>query len=154
MSDWSRLCHLVNRVSNLARRQRLVPLKEDARGVLDTQFGEKIVVLREDQSIVFAGVPGDRLVLGTDSEFCDVLEAFDGAHLFSMVVVVRERPVDVGHVNTVTVGDRPRFEAALLDLRFDELDGDSSAFEMRPVVWGRFAQATAPSRATVFARRV
>jgi hypothetical protein len=45
-------------------------------------------------------------------------------------VVVRERPIDVGHVDIVTAGDRPWFEAAVLDLRFDELNGDTSAFEL------------------------
>jgi hypothetical protein len=49
-------------------------------------------------------------------------------------VVVRESPIDVGHVDVVTVGDCPRFEAAVLDLRLDELDGDPSAFEMWLVV--------------------
>jgi hypothetical protein len=51
-----------------------------------------------------------------------------------VVVVVRESPIDVGHVDVVTVGDRPRFEAAIFDLRLDELDGDPSAFEMWLVV--------------------
>ena len=65
---------------------------------------------------------------------CRLALAFDGAHLFWMVMVVGERSVDIGHVNVMTVGDRPRFETAVLDLRFDELNGDPSAFEMWLVV--------------------
>jgi hypothetical protein len=34
----------------------------------------------------------------------------------------------------VTIGDRPRFEAAVLDLCPDELNGDPSAFEVWLVV--------------------
>ena len=60
--------------------------------------------------------------------------SFDSTHLFVMVVVVRECPIDVCHVDVVTVSDRPRFEAAVLDLRFDELDSDPSALEMWLVV--------------------
>jgi hypothetical protein len=65
---------------------------------------------------------------------CLVALVFDNAHLFRVVVVVRECPVDVGHVDIVTVGDRPWFEASILDLCFDELNGDPSAFEMWFVV--------------------
>jgi hypothetical protein len=56
--------------------------------------------------------------------------AFDGAHLFRVIVVVRERSIDIGHVDVVTISDGPRFEATVLDLRLDELNADSSAFEM------------------------
>jgi hypothetical protein len=45
-------------------------------------------------------------------------------------VVVRERSIDIGHVDVVTISDGPRFEATVLDLRLDELNADSSAFEM------------------------
>ena len=55
----------MNGVPHLARRQRLVPLKEDTCRVLDVQFGEEVVVLREDQTVVTAGVPSDRSVVGT-----------------------------------------------------------------------------------------
>jgi len=65
---------------------------------------------------------------------CHLTLVFDGAHLFRVVVVVRERPVNIGHVNIVTVGDRSRAEATVLNLRFDELDGDPSAFEMWLIV--------------------
>jgi hypothetical protein len=65
---------------------------------------------------------------------CRLALSFDGAYLLRMVVVVGERSVDVGHVNVATVGDRPRFETAVLDLHFDELDGDPSALEMWLVV--------------------
>lgn len=59
---------------------------------------------------------------------------FDGVHLVRVVVVVRERPIDVSNIDAVTIGDRPRFETAVLNLRFNELDGDSSTFEMWLVV--------------------
>jgi hypothetical protein len=57
---------------------------------------------------------------------------FDSTHLFQ--VVARERPIDIGHVDIVTVCDRPGFESAALDLRPDELDGYPPAFEVWLVV--------------------
>jgi hypothetical protein len=65
---------------------------------------------------------------------CRLALPFDGAHLFRVVVVIRERSIDVSNVDLVTVGDRPRFEATVFDQRFDELDSDPSAFEMWLVV--------------------
>ena len=59
---------------------------------------------------------------------------FDGAHLLRVVVVVRECPVNVGHVNVVTVSDRPRFETTVFDLRLDELNSNPPAFEVWLVV--------------------
>jgi len=65
---------------------------------------------------------------------CFLALAFDRTHLFRVIVVVRERSIDISHVDVVTVGDCPRFEAATLDLRFDELDRDTSAFEVWLIV--------------------
>ena len=60
--------------------------------------------------------------------------AFDLTHLLGMVMVVRERPVDISYVEIVTIGDRPRIQSPFFDLFFDELNGDPPAFEMWLVV--------------------
>jgi hypothetical protein len=56
----------------------------------------------------------------------DLALTLDCSHLRRMVVVVRERPIDIGDVEVVTVGDCAGCEPAVLNLRLDELDGDSS----------------------------
>jgi hypothetical protein len=43
----------------------------------DIVFGEKIVILREDQPVVIAGVADDRRVGRPSSEFGGVVETFD-----------------------------------------------------------------------------
>jgi len=65
---------------------------------------------------------------------CGLPLAFDRSHLFGVVVVVGECPIDIGHVEVVPIGDCSRFKPPLFDLFFEELNGDASAFEMRLVV--------------------
>jgi hypothetical protein len=65
---------------------------------------------------------------------CRLALAFDFTHFLGMVVVVRERSVDISHVEIVAVGDRPRIQSPFLNLFFDELNGNSPAFEMWLVV--------------------
>ena len=55
-------------------------------------------------------------------------------HLFRVVVVVRQRLVDVGDVEVVARGDRSRVEAPSVDPVADEPDGESPAVYLRPVV--------------------
>jgi len=45
----------------------------------------------------------------------------DIPHLLRVVVVVRQRSVDVTDVETVPVGDRPRVQPSILDPGLDEL---------------------------------
>jgi hypothetical protein len=63
----------------------LIPLEEeeDASRVLDVQFGEEIVILGENQPVVFAGVPRNRVVLTAEPELGDLTEAFDVVAEFS-----------------------------------------------------------------------
>jgi hypothetical protein len=65
---------------------------------------------------------------------CRLPLAFDLTHLLGMIVVVRERPVDISHVEIVTISDRPRGQSSFFDLFFDELNGDPPALEMWLVV--------------------
>ena len=71
------------------------------------------------------------MVLSLD---CGLPLTLDRTHLFGMVVVVRERPIDIGHVESVAIGNRSRGESPFFDLFFEELDSNPSAFEMRLVV--------------------
>ena len=68
--------------------------------------------------------------------------AFDRPHLLGIVAIVRERPVDIGHVEIVAIGAGSRIEPPLLNLLFDELSGNPSAFEMWLVV---YLQTNCPS---------
>ena len=49
-------------------------------------------------------------------------------------MIVRESAIHVGKDKVVTVGDSSRFEPSVFYLCLDELDNDSSAFEMWLVV--------------------
>jgi hypothetical protein len=60
--------------------------------------------------------------------------AFDRTHLFGIVVVVGETPIDVGHVEVVSVGNGPRGETPLFDLFFEKLNSNPSALEVGLVV--------------------
>lgn len=60
--------------------------------------------------------------------------AFDSTHLLGMVMVVGECPVDISHIQIMAISDRSWIEFPLFDLFFDELNRNSSAFEMRLVV--------------------
>ena len=59
---------------------------------------------------------------------------FESPHLFGMVVVIRQRPIDVRNRNLVAIGHCPGREAPILDLRFDELDRDATPLQMWLIV--------------------
>jgi hypothetical protein len=60
--------------------------------------------------------------------------SFDGTHLLRVVMIICERPIDVCDIYVMAVGDCPWVETSVLDLSFDELDGEASSFEMGFVV--------------------
>jgi hypothetical protein len=51
-----------------------------------------------------------------------------------MVMIVGERPIDIGHIEVVAIGNRSRGEPPLFDLFFEELNSNPSAFEMWLIV--------------------
>jgi hypothetical protein len=74
---------------------------------------------------------GRQVVVALD---CGLPLTFDRTHLSRVVVVVRERPIDIGQVEIVAIGNRSRGEPSFFDLFLEAQNSNPSAFEMRPVV--------------------
>jgi hypothetical protein len=53
----------------------------------------------------------------------------DGRHVTGMLVVVRERPIDIGHIHVETVRDGLRFETAAFDEFVNPVDAETGAVD-------------------------